>query len=119
MRSSLCKFDFHSNGGTFADTANVMADHVQPVSQIHQFGRNRNVSAMGTNHTVTTPSSGIYLEDGTIFTGKYEREHFQLLSSEEMDSHKNARSNHSSAKTNGGKRKLRLLKRKLSLHLIS
>ena len=27
------KFDFHRNGGTFADTANIMTDHVQPVSQ--------------------------------------------------------------------------------------
>ena len=35
-----CKFDFHCIGGTFDDTANVMADHVQPVSQSQQFGRN-------------------------------------------------------------------------------
>ena len=27
------RFDFHRNGGTFADTDNVMANHVQPVSQ--------------------------------------------------------------------------------------
>ena len=66
-----CKFDFHRNGGNFADTANVMADHVQPVSQSQQFGRNWNVSAMGTTHTGTAPSAGIYLEGGTIFTVKY------------------------------------------------
>ena len=35
-----CKFDFHRNGGTFADTATVMDNHVQPVSQSKQFGRN-------------------------------------------------------------------------------
>ena len=56
-----------------------------------------------TTHTGTEPYTGIYLEDGTIFTGKYEREHFQLLSREEMKSLKNARSRHSSAKTKGGK----------------
>lgn len=39
-----CKFDFHRNGGTFADTTNVMADHEQPVSQTQQFSRNQNVS---------------------------------------------------------------------------
>ena len=36
-----------------------------------------------TTHTGTAPSTGIDLEDGTIFTGKYEREHFQLLYREE------------------------------------
>ena len=35
-----CKFDFHRNGGTFADIAKNMADHVQPVSQSQQFGCN-------------------------------------------------------------------------------
>ena len=35
---------FHRNGGTFSDTANVMADHVQPVSQRQQFGRNQKIS---------------------------------------------------------------------------
>ena len=77
-----CKFDYHRNGGTFSDTANVMADHVQPVSQSQQFGFNQNVSSMGTTHKGTAPSAGIYIEDGTIFTGKYEREHFQLVSRE-------------------------------------
>ena len=110
-----CKFDSHRNGGTFANTANVMADHVQPVSQSQQFGRNQNVSAMGTTHTGTAPSAGIYLEDGTIFTGKYERENFELLSREEMESLKNARSRHSSAKTKGGKRKIKATKRKSEL----
>ena len=66
-----CKFYFHRNGGTFADTANVMDDHVQPVSQSQQLGHNQNVSVMVTTHTGTEPSAGIYLEDGTIFTGKY------------------------------------------------
>ena len=70
-------FDFHHNGGTFADTANVMAEHVQPVSQIQQFGCNLNVIAMSKTHTGTAPSAGIYLEEGTIFTGKYERENLQ------------------------------------------
>ena len=111
-----CKFDSHRNGGTFADTDNVMADHVQPVSQSQQFVRNRNVSAMGTTHTGTSPSAGIYLEDETIFTGKYEREHFQLLPREETESLKNDRSKHSGAKTKGGERKLRLSKGKVSLH---
>ena len=35
-----------------------------------------------TTHTGTAPYSGIYLEDGTIFAGKYECEHFQILSRE-------------------------------------
>ena len=48
-----------------------MADHVQPVSQSQQMDRNLNVSEMGTTHTGTLPYSGIYLEDGTIFTGQY------------------------------------------------
>ena len=87
-----------------------MADHVQPVSQSQQFGRNRNVSAMGTTHTGTSPSAGIYLEDGTIFTRKYEREHFQLLSREEMESLKNSRSKHSGAKTKGVKSKIKATK---------
>ena len=108
-----CKFDFHRNRGTFSDTANVMADRVQPVSYSQQFGRNRNVSAMGMTYTGTAPSAGIYLEDGTIFTGKYEREHFQLLSGEEMESLKNARSKHSGAKTKGCKRKIKATKRKI------
>ena len=59
---------------------------------------------MGTTHTGTAPPVGIYLEEGTIFTGKYEREHFQLLSGEEMESLKNARSKHSGAKTKGDKK---------------
>ena len=54
-----CKFDFHRNGGTFSDTANGIADHVQPVSQNQEFGRNRNVSAVGTTNTGTLPSAGI------------------------------------------------------------
>ena len=107
-----CKFDFHRNSGTFAGTANVMSDHVQPVSQGQQFGHNRNVSAMGTTHTCTAPSTGIYLEDGTIFTGKYGREHLQLLSREEMQSLENARSKHSISKTKGGNRKIMATKRK-------
>ena len=110
-----CKFDFHRNSGSFADTANVMADHVEPVSQIQQFGHNLNFSAMGTTHTDTAPSAGIYLEDGTIFTGKYKREHFQLLSREEMESLNNTRSRHSSAKAKGGKRKIKATKRKSEL----
>ena len=68
-----------------------------------------------TTHTGTAPSTGIYLEYRTIFTGKYEREHFQLLSREEMDSLKNARSRHSSAKTKGGKKKIKSTKRKSEL----
>ena len=68
-----------------------------------------------TTHTGTAPSTGIYLEEETIFTGKYEREHFQLLSREEMESLKNARSRHSSAKTKGGKRKIKANKRKSEL----
>ena len=95
-----------------ADTANVMSDHVQPVSQSQQFGRNQNVSAMGTTHTGTAPSAGIYVEDGTIFTGKYGHEHFQLLSREEMESLKNAQSRHISARTKGGKSKIKATKRK-------
>ena len=106
-----CQFEFHCNCGTFSDTANVMADHVQPVSHIQQFGRNRNVSAMGTAHTVTAPSEGIYLEDCTIFTVKYGREHFQLLSRQEMESIMNARSKYSIAKTKGGNRKTKATKR--------
>ena len=89
-----------------------MVDHVQPVSQSQQFGRNRKVSAMGTNHTGTTPYAGIYLEDGTIFTVKYGLEHFQLLSREEMESLKNASSKHSSDKTKVGNRKIKATKRK-------
>ena len=92
-----------------------MADHVQPVSQSQQFGCNQNVSAMGTTHTGTAPSAGIYLEDRNIFTGKYERENLQLLSREEMESLNNARSRHSSAKTKGGNRKIKATKRKSEL----
>ena len=92
-----------------------MADHVQPVSQSQQFGHNQNVSAMGTTHTGTAPSAGIYLEDGTIFTGKYEREYFQLLSREEMESLKNSWSRHSTANTKGGKRKINATKSKIEL----
>ena len=77
---TACKFNFHHNSGTFADTANVMSDCVQLVFQSQQFGRNQEISATGTAHTGTAPSAGIYLEDSTIFTGKYGREHFQLLS---------------------------------------
>ena len=88
-----------------------MADHVQSVSQSQHFGRNLNVSAMGTNHTGTASSAGIYLEVGTIFTGKYGREHFQLLSREEMGSLKNARSKHSSATTKRSNRKIKATKR--------
>ena len=70
---------------------------------------------MGTTHTGTAPYAGIYLEDGTIFTGKYECENFQLLSMEEMESLKNSRSKHSNAKTKGGKRKIKDTKRKNGL----
>ena len=110
-----CKFDFHRNGGAFADTANVMDDHVQPVSQIQQFSRNRNVSEMGTTHTGTAPSAGIYIEDGTIFIGKHGLENFQLLSREETESPNNSCSKHSSAKTKGGNRKIEATKRKSEL----
>ena len=92
-----------------------MADYVKPISQNQQFGRNQNVSAMGTNHTGTEPSKDIYLEEGTIFTGKYGSEHFQLLSREEMESLRNSRSKHSSAKTKGGNRKINATKRKSEL----
>ena len=70
---------------------------------------------MGTTHTGTAPSAVIYIEDGTIFRGKYEREHFRLLSREEMESLKNAWSNHSGAKTKGGKIKIKATKRKSDL----
>ena len=70
-----------------------------------------------TTHSGTAPSTGIYLEDGTIFTGKYEREHLQLLSREEMESLKNARSRHGSAKTKGIESKIKATKRKSELTL--
>jgi len=72
---------------------------------------------VGTTHTGTAPSNGIYLEDSTIFTGKYEREHFQLLSREEMDCLKNARSKHSSTKPKGGNMKSKATKRSSELKL--
>jgi hypothetical protein len=31
------RFDFQRNGGAFVDTANVMADHVQPIAQGQPF----------------------------------------------------------------------------------
>ena len=96
-----------------------MADHIQIVSQSQQFGRNRNASAMGTTHKGTAPSAGIYLEESNIFTGKYRREHFQILSREEMESLKNSRSKHRSANTKGDKGILILLKGKVSLNLRS
>ena len=68
-----------------------------------------------TTHTGTAPSAGIYPGEGTTFKGKYERENFQLLSWEEMESLKNACSRHSSADTNGGKRKIKATKRKSEL----
>ena len=77
--------------------------------------RERAVVYNETTHTGTAPYTGIYLEDGTIFTGKYEREHFQLLSREEMESIKNTPSRHISAKTKGGKRKIKATKRKSEL----
>ena len=70
---------------------------------------------MGTTHTGMEPSIGIYLEDGNIFTGKYGREHFRILSREEMESLKNAHSKHSSAKTKGGNRKIKGTKSKSEL----
>ena len=70
---------------------------------------------MGKIHTGTAPYAGIYLEDGTIFTGKYRPEHSQLLSREEMESLKNACSNHSSANTKGGNRKIKATKSKSEL----
>ena len=51
--------------------------------------RERTLVRNDTIHTGTAPSTFIFLEDGTIFTGKYEREHFQLVSREEMESLKN------------------------------
>ena len=39
--------------------------------------RDRALVRNDTTHIGTAPSTGIYLEDGTIFTGKYEREHFR------------------------------------------
>ena len=77
--------------------------------------RERDLVRNDTTHTGTAPSTGIYIEDGTIFTGKYERDHFQLLSREEIESLKNARSRHSSAKTKGGKKKIKATKRKSEL----
>ena len=70
---------------------------------------------MGTTHIGTAPSAGIYLEDRTIFIGKYERENFQILSREEMESLNNARSRHGSANTKGVKRKIKATKRKSEL----
>ena len=64
--------------------------------------RERALIRNDTTHSGTAPSTGIYIEDGTTSTGKYEREHFQLLSREEMESPKNDQSRHSSAKTKGG-----------------
>ena len=70
---------------------------------------------MITTHTGTAPYAGIYLEDVTIFTVKYGREHFQLLSRKEMGSLNNARSKHSGSKTKGDKRKIKATKRKSEL----
>ena len=77
--------------------------------------RERDLVRNDTTHTGTATSTGIYLEDGTIFTGKYDREHFQLLSREEMESLKNSWPRHSSANTKGGKRKIKATKRKSEL----
>ena len=79
--------------------------------------RERPIVSNDTTNTGTATSTGIYPENGTIFTEKYEREHFQLLFREKMESLKNARSRHSSANTKGGKGKFSLLKEKVSLHL--
>ena len=108
-------FDFHRNGGTFSDTANFMDGIVKPVSQSQKFGRNQNISAMGTTHTGTAPSAGIYIEDGTIFAGKYGRDHFQIFSREEMESLYNSPSKHGSSNTKGGNRKIKATKRKSEL----
>ena len=70
---------------------------------------------MGTTYTGASPSAGIYLEDSTIFTGKYGREHFQILSREEIESLNNARSKHSRDKTKGGNRIIKATKRKSEL----
>jgi hypothetical protein len=113
-----CKFDFQRNGGTFAATANVMADHIQPIPQGQPFSRGgpRNVSGIGTTHTGSAPSSGVYCDDGTIFTGKYERDEYQLLSKDEMDALKDARSKHTK-KAEGGKRKIKATKKKQNIKL--
>ena len=77
--------------------------------------RERALVCNDTTHSGTAPYTGIYLEGGTIFTVKYERENFQLLSREEMESLKNACSRHSSAKTKGGNKKIKANKRKSEL----
>ena len=77
--------------------------------------RERALVQNDTTQTGMSPSTVIYLEDRTIFTGKYVRELFQLLSREEMESLKNARSRHSSAKTKYGKRKIKATIRKSEL----
>ena len=112
-----CKFDFHCNGGTFSDTANVMADHVQPVSQSQQFGRNQNVSAMGTTHTGTAPSSGIYLEDTTIFTGNMSVRISSSSVGRKWSLSRMIGQVIVVLRPKAVKRKLRLLKGKVSLHL--
>ena len=78
--------------------------------QSQQFGSNQNISAMGSTHTGTAPYSGIYLEVGSIFTGKYGNGHFKLLSREEMESLKNARSKHSNANTKDCNRRIKITK---------
>ena len=77
--------------------------------------RERALVRNDTTHSGMTPSTGIYLEDRTIFTGKYECEHFQLLSKEEMESLKNSWSRQSSAKTKVSKRKVKVTKSKSEL----
>jgi len=114
------KFDYGRNGGTFADTANTMADHVKPLAPNQQFGRNgRQVSAIGTTHTGQPPDAGIYLSNGSIFTGKYDNAVFNLLSREEKEALRTARSGHKGG-GNGrdkGSRKIKATKRKNTIKL--
>ena len=111
-----CKFDYNRNGGTFANLANTMADHIKPVNSHQQFSRGRQVSAIGTTHVGQAPEHGVYLADGTIYTGKYEGNDYHALSKDDKDALRQARSNHKAGGSNGKghSRKIKAVRKQVS-----
>ena len=111
-----CKFDYNRNGGTFANLANTMADHIKPVNSHQQFSRGRQVSAIGTTHVGQAPEHGVYLADGTIYTGKYEGNDYHALSKDDKDALRQARSNHKAGGNNGKghSRKIKAVRKQVS-----
>ena len=69
----------------FVDLSNLFVFYVQALKPALQMKRGIEGinSAAGSTNKVYTPSSGIFLSDGLIFTGNYSRPKFGALSYEE------------------------------------